>query len=388
MGWVWWIWMGCIGCPSSDPNPAPLPVNDPSPVAHVATRPAPFELVKPANRDPRWANARCNDGSAFSMDVRDQGASTWVIQVTGGYFCDDAQTLCRDRARRLTTTLPEQDGQRRTIQGQGLFSRKEQINPDFHDANHVKFHYCSSDLWLGRSIDRQPTTGSKEGWYFSGHHNLEAGFSYLREHGLEDHDAVLVVGYSAGGAGVVGNFEAMADWLAPQREAGQLKVILDGSWIPPWDTRNMPRADRWGDPHAACATERRARGGDVASCVLGPAWWPHVSKAGVPVLVQVSGLDATQTPAFGVREPAELERWRQGVRASLSGIPWVFSGGRRYHVLSFHERFGRFGPRDNDYRTLVGSFWRGDAPRQVLFGYDRPVVQQDAVSKEAAKGEL
>ena len=42
MGWVWWIWMGCSGCPSSDPNPDPLPVDDPSPAADGAHRPAPF----------------------------------------------------------------------------------------------------------------------------------------------------------------------------------------------------------------------------------------------------------------------------------------------------------------------------------------------------------
>lgn len=377
MVWLGWLWMGCTQCsPPADPVPVPTE-GEAIERAPRAQHPVPFELVKPALRDPKWAEARCNDGSPFSMDVRDQGASVWVVQITGGYFCDDDQTPCADRARRLTTTVPEEDGRTRTLPGQGLFSRKAEVNPDFHDANHVKMHYCSSDLWLGRTTERQATTGSEQGWFFSGHHNLKAGFGYLREHGLKPEHEVLVVGYSAGGAGVVGNFDAMLGWMAPQREAGALKFILDGSWIPTWDSDGMPRADRWGDPHPACAQRVRDQGGDVATCVFGPSWWPDVAVTKVPVLVQISGLDATQTPAFGVVSPEDLERWRAGARASFAPVPWVFSGGRRYHVLSFHDRFAHFGPPGERYRELVGSFWRGEEPSQVVFGYDRPVGHED-----------
>lgn len=115
----------------------------------------------------------------------------------------------------------------------------------------------------------------------------------------------------------------------------------------------------------------------MATCVFGPSWWPYVAEREVPVLVQISGLDATQTPAFGVDSVEELERWRQTARNSTSEIPWLFSGGRKYHVLSFHERFAHFGPSGEGYRSLVGAFWRGEEPRQVVFGYDRSLSSED-----------
>src|SRR6185295_15130449 len=38
--------------------------------ACTAENGARFEVVKPAERDPRWATARCNDGTPFSAFVR------------------------------------------------------------------------------------------------------------------------------------------------------------------------------------------------------------------------------------------------------------------------------------------------------------------------------
>ncbi|MFT4627349.1 MAG: hypothetical protein ACI8PZ_006033 [Myxococcota bacterium] len=380
-----WLLLGVLGCGSgAEPEPEPAPTARTKSVPRAktkakakdrgATPPAPFVVVKPAERDARWASARCNDGTPFSMDVRDQGSDTWVVQLAGGFFCDDGVVPCSERKQKLTTTLPVSDGASRPLKVAGLFSRSDDVNPDFHGANHVRMNYCSSDLWLGDDTERTPTSGAPEGWFFAGRHNVHAGLEALVTLGLDDAtDRVLLVGYSAGGAGVVGNLDHVIETLPAMTAAGRLKVLLDGSWIPTWDATGMPDADRWGPVHRACDAAVRARGEDPVRCVFGPEWWPHVEATGVPVLVQISGLDATQLPAFGIDTDAEQEAWRANAAKTLEGLPWVFSLGRRYHVVSLSDEFHRIGPEKQQYRDLVHDFWTGGAPRRVVVGYDRPV---------------
>jgi hypothetical protein len=236
--------------------------------------------------------------------------------------------------------------------------------------------YCSSDLWLGDSTDRRPTTGDPDGWYFSGRENVRVLLEALRKlQGLDDGDdatRVLVVGSSAGGAGVVGNLDQIVAALPRTAAAGRLKVVLDGSWVPdlPPDLV-LPDAAKWGPVHPACDKDLRARGEEPRRCVVGQVWWPYVAATGVPVLVQISGLDQTQTPVFGIDTPEERRSWRARVRAELDALPtWVVSGGNAYHVIATQEQFAVAPEGADAFRDVLDRFWSGAPPEKVFFAYD------------------
>lgn len=163
----------------------------------------------------------------------------------------------------------------------------------------------------------------------------------------------------------MGNLDAFVAALPRTAAAGRLKVVLDGSWVPdlPADVP-LPDAARWGPVHPACDRALRARGEDPRRCVVGKVWWPYVAASGVPVLVQISGLDQTQTPVFGIDTPGEREVWRTRVREELSALPWVYSGARPYHVLADHPSFATGEP---SFRDVLDRFWAGGPPEQIFF---------------------
>jgi hypothetical protein len=378
---IWWL--AACGGPDAEPEPAGpgVPSGGPTPeVARVVT-PAPAVqgrtgvVVKPAERDPRWAEARCNDGTAFGYVVRPGPAPTWVINLSGGYFCDDERALCSERRRRLTTARPEADGATAPIRSVGVFSPDPVVNPTFARATHVDAHYCSSDLWLGDRPERRPTTGDPDrGWHFSGRMNVRALIEALAEvDGLDEADPetrILLLGTSAGAAGVVGNLaEIVRAWPNAARD-GRLKVVLDGGWVAPFPPGvALPNGARWGPIEPGCAAERRSSGGDESTCIYGPEWWPHVAELGVPVLVQISGRDRTQTEVLGLTTPDALADWQARVRASLDvSSGWVYSVAEPYHVVAVDNRFGR-GPEGARFRDVLDRFWRGDPPERVLLRY-------------------
>ncbi len=361
---------------AAPPEPVtPVPMPDDQVAARPARRKGAAEVVKPAERDPdRWGTARCNDGTPFAYTWRRGTEPTWVVQLSGGFFCDDERAPCADRRPRLTTTVSDTDGAAVHARGAGVLSPDPSVNPTFASAHHVDAHYCSSDLWFGDSVERRPTTGDPElGWYFSGRENVKVlADALVRLHGLDDGDErtrVLVVGSSAGGAGVAGNLETFTAALPRTAAAGRLKVVLDGSWVPdlPEDLP-LPDAAKWGPVHPACDRDLRARGLDPRRCVVGKIWWPYAAATGVPVLVQISGLDQTQAPVFGIDTPQERHTWRARIHAELSALPWVYSGGHTYHVVAAQESFS--GGGDNpSFRDVLDRFWSGAPPERVLFGY-------------------
>lgn len=343
------------------------------------------EVVKPAMRDGKqWATARCNDGTPFGYLLRRTESKTWVIVLEGGSFCDDGKLPCAGRRPKLLATLPWEDGERAGMQDEGVLSRDAALNPHFHDANMVGAQYCTSDLWTGESAERRPVLVDPQGWYFSGRHNVRAMLGMLATQGLDDSDPgtrVLVVGHSAGGTGVVANLDQLQGALPRTAGAGRLKVVLDGSWIPvqPSDA-GLPDADRYGKLHPACHDALAAKGEDPARCAYGPVWWPHVAKSGIPVLVQIAGMDATQAGIFDIA-PAAQPEYMQRTRASLDGVPWVFSGARKYHTLALDPGFD-VGPPGGSFRDLLGRFWEGGPPERVLHEYDRPA---EPTPKKAGK---
>jgi hypothetical protein len=321
-----------------------------------------------------WGKARCNDGTAFAYTWRQGREPTWVVHLSGGFFCDDARALCSDRKPRLRTTVADADAATVRGKGAGVLSADPSVNPTFAGAHLVDAHYCSSDLWLGNSVERRPNTGDPEGWYFSGRENVRVLLEGLAKlHGLDDtNDAtrVLVVGSSAGGAGVVGNLDQFVAALPRTAAAGRLKVVLDGSWVPDLPPElPLPDAAKWGPVFPACDRDLRARGDDPRRCVVGKVWWPYVAATGVPVLVQISGLDQTQTPVFGVDTAEEKTVWRNRVRAELDTLPWVVSGGHPYHVVAAHEQFAAAPEGADSFRDVLDRFWSNGPPERVFFRY-------------------
>jgi hypothetical protein len=73
---------------------------------------------------------------------------------------------------------------------------------------------------------------------------------------------------------------------------------------------------------------------------------------------------------FGLDTPAEQDAWRASVRASLedAGVPWVFSGGRSYHVVAIEDLFGK-GPPGSTFREVLDRFWADQPPERVFFDY-------------------
>ncbi|MEQ1505751.1 MAG: pectin acetylesterase-family hydrolase [Myxococcota bacterium] len=359
--------------PAALPVPVPVQPSTPVPVGEVAERDRPV-MVKPAERDPRWAAARCNDGTPFGYVIRRGASPTWVIHLSGGFYCDDETQLCRDRKPRLITTRPEADGGPARIKLGGVLSPDPTVNPTFATASHVDAHYCSSDLWLGDRTDRRPNTADPVGWYFSGRENVRVLFEALRDlDGLREADPatrILVMGSSAGGIGLVGNLDAVVAALPHAVSDGRVKVLIDGGWVPdvpPFVAGALPDVDRWGPVLPACDRDLRAADVDPARCVEGSRWWPYAARLGIPVLVQISGLDTSQTPAFGIDTAAEAAAWRDQVRASLAGVPRVFSGGLPYHVIGADDAGLDLGPPGSTFREVLDRFWAGGPPERVIF---------------------
>ena len=191
--------------------------------ACVRVDPTQWETVEPAIRDPRWATARCNDGTPFDFNVQlaPEPSKVWVIHLAGGGGCNDLSNQCSARDRALTTTRPQVDRELSVIPGSGIVSRDATINPTFATANYVRATYCSSDHWAGATTDRRPSSGDPvAGWYFAGHTNVAAMLAVIKErYGLDDSDPeteVLFSGSSAGGLGAHFN-------------AGVVEAALSGS---------------------------------------------------------------------------------------------------------------------------------------------------------------
>ena len=129
--------------------------------ACVRVDPRQWETVEPAIRDPRWATARCNDGTPFDFQVQlaPQPSKVWVIHLAGGGACNDFGTPCSARDRVLTTTSPQVDRELSATPSTGIVSRDATINPTFATANLVRTTYCSSDFWAGATTDLRPSSG-------------------------------------------------------------------------------------------------------------------------------------------------------------------------------------------------------------------------------------
>ncbi|HEY6940799.1 pectin acetylesterase-family hydrolase [Dokdonella sp.] len=363
-----------------------------------------WQTVKPAQHDPAWNDARCNDGTPASYEFRPSptGSDDWVILFQGGGSCDDLTLSCAERGTALTTTTPAADGSWTPITHGGILNTSPDVNPDFHLANLVHFNYCSSDHWSGATAELRANSGTPQcadddgtcGWQFSGRINASADLaSLMRDHGLGDDGTarILFVGTSAGAIGLVANAEAMASALPNARAAGRLHFVVDGGFaLEGWDEPNHPiggstltSVDEVADLNRAfwranfetyCESDRIPQGLDPALCTFGDVYYPYLTSVtdglGLDVLIQNSTLDAVATSRLHLTDPQDpaREAWRCAMTAALQQVPWLFSSGDVYHTLSVSNTMFDAGPTGGTtYRDLVAAFHNGEPPERVVF---------------------
>jgi hypothetical protein len=357
------------------------------------------EVVKPALRDPaRWALARCNDGTPFTFRVSlsPSGSHDWVLALRGGGLCDNNAVPCLIRPPELTSTRPEQDGEHlaEMEDAGGLMSRDPALNPTFYKANLVYAWYCSSDMWTGTGTERQDIFASKEGWYFSGRHNVAALLAVLAErYGMDDaapDTRVLWEGASAGAFGAAANVDQVAGRLPLTAAAGRLKVFLDAGWLV-WG---------WDDPEARlglgdepdvevmrqaaaffssrfsplCEQARLQAGGEAGDCWF--ARWsvpmilsPPPAGHGLPVFVQQSLQDEVFAQYHGiVNDPERIAQYGARTLEEMEQhAPWRFSGDLPYHDASFDDQDLSIGAAGRTIYEALARFWEGGQPEAVLF---------------------
>jgi len=350
--------------------------------------PGQYEVVKPVGRDPtRFAQARCNDGTPFGFFVRlaPQPSPGWLIYLQGGEMCDDYAKPCSARDGWLTTTPPFADRAITTRPWSGLFSTDPAVNPDFHAQNQVLAHYCSSDIWAGATTELRPSSGDPaNGWYFSGHANVDAMLATLVErYGLDDTSDSLQVLFSGGSAGAFGahlNASRVLSALPAAAAAGRVKLLVDAGWFIMFDdpdhrigvatTSDLDVFSRarsfWGatfDPDCEAAL------GDSGSCFFPRNWYPYVA-ARQPILIQQSSFDAAFTASHQLAATeAAAQAWRNQVEASFTSanVGWLFSGADSYHTLGLADTGMQKGPAGQTLAEVLGRFWAGGAAEQVRF---------------------
>jgi hypothetical protein len=361
------------------------------------------ETVKPAARDAnQWSGARCNDGTPFSisMQLSPFGASNdWVVFLQGGAFCDDNVGLCSARDHSLTTTSPQPDRALTNLQASsGIFSRNANTNPALYTANFVYAMYCSSDAWSGATTVRRPTTGSPNGWYFSGRINVHALFEILAQrYGLDDTNPatrVLFAGESAGAAGVQTNADLAVDVLPNTAQNGRLKLVGDAGFLVPFEYPNYPPGNStmtleetlkqgygfWGAQTLQLCEQAQIQAGEhPGKCFFSGVNYQYISEAppqglGLPVLQATSSIDSFYLQVFHIdtNNPADLpalNSWRTLVLNTMTGMDWVFSGGdHAYHVILIPGESWSYGPPGDSFREVLGRFWQGMTPERVIFG--------------------
>jgi O-palmitoleoyl-L-serine hydrolase len=386
----------------------------------VCTRAAPTtnrERVRPADRDPRWAEARCNDGTPFSFQVRlsQSGSETWVIGLNGGGACDDQFADCVAQPPPLTTTEgPDKDfgpaflafvpGPPQLLAGP--FDLDAAENPTFADANHVWMHYCSSDYYSGNSTDLIPNSASATGWYFSGRENVRAMLEILKQrYGLRDTAGtrLLVIGQSAGGTGVVANADQFVA-IAPRTAAeGNLRLLLEGMWFgdigdPDARLGTLTVSDREAFRHSYAFWQARLNGfceqrAHPADCYLGAEGYKSVAHGyGLPTLVFQNRSDPVLLGLHSVLDPdaAVVDRYEKILEHETHSVKWLFSPKDRrmigyplpwqimspFHIISslrylfdYVTPVWRAGHGSDNFHSTLTRFWNAkkSSSERVIF---------------------
>ena len=188
----------------------------------------------------------CNE-RYIASNVRSQYSHT----VNGSTYVDvqqawyDYSNRSLDVISKLMTTLWRfsNSSSNWTIQGRNILSTKQSENPSFYSHNHILIPYCSSDLWLMKSLDyidaKQPNfcfyfnpNSLKQQFTFRGVSIFQSTIADLFEyHGLNKGSEVLFAGSSAGGVGVLNHAKWLKRQLEKHNNKCKLKALMDSAWF-------------------------------------------------------------------------------------------------------------------------------------------------------------
>lgn len=194
----------------------------------------------------RYPKAVCNDGSPPVYYIRpgiDEGINKWVIWFEGGGVCE-SQASCFSRwqqeKEQMSTCLGADCSQYKALEEMipnGILSDDPEKNPELSSWNHVLFHYCSSDSWMGNRTD-SISSGDITLW-FRGHFIAEAMFSSLLSptdkigyYSLSDAEDIILAGSASGAIGVRAHLDLFSERIPTAKlvglsDAGMVPVLLD-----------------------------------------------------------------------------------------------------------------------------------------------------------------
>ena len=152
--------------------------------------------------------------------------------------------------RNETQFFSDTDSDELSIESRDVLSSDCDENPAFCDHGHVLVPYCSSDLWLGSedTSSRQPSsllgeepcncwdqdcfqynpTSEDLQFTFRGQTIFRSVLETLdRMYDLQRASEIVLVGYSAGGVGVLNS----AKWVRESFSSVSTKIVSDSSWF-------------------------------------------------------------------------------------------------------------------------------------------------------------
>jgi|FLOH01.1.fsa_nt_gi hypothetical protein len=327
-----------------------------------------IEMVKPAERDSKWENARCNDGTPFGFELFNTEKDEWVIFLQGGGACNDINFPCEGRGK--STTPSKGDGEEVNSQFSGILSINKQINPLFWNANKVDAHYCSSDVWSGTRTETISTTGGD--FYFSGQLNFRAMIEILKEdYGLDKNDKILLIGSSAGGHGVLSNIHTARELLPDNK----IYFVNDGGAV--WDFDNpkyrvlgtnlsleevmQQSYNFWQSDLLPACEEAQDHPG---SCFLQNIIYPYIEE---PFLVQGSTTDSFFLGVHGIKQTdiEGLESFKETTLRNSSEIDWYFGMDHPYHTIAQNNQLIHKKVYTSFYDVLT-AFWNDEKSIHIM----------------------
>jgi len=265
----------------------------------------------------------CNDGTRATYYTQEGMASGSVlIGLQGGGACHDLEE-CTRRCEEDGVPLCSSKNARDQIQMGGrasVWSPLPEENPAFHDWFKVWVPYCSSDEHAGN----RDASAETANLHFNGKNIVSDVVDQLMAHPLAGQtiEKIVIIGFSAGGAGVARNCDFMADKFAALGSTAKVMCIMDGADFEPyWMTNRCDlildereSAEFW-NAHEddTCVSEL----GDTAvECSAFSTFWPYVET---PFMIVSSEADpvvhfCADNPALGENTPGSFAReWREGM---------------------------------------------------------------------------
>lgn len=245
-----------------------------------------------ANAESR--GAVCLDGSKATYYLSELGDDNkWVVMLGGGVPCASLGECAR--AKKNQSRLASSKQSKDIIHGSGLLLENKQLNPLFFNWNKVFVPQCSMDAWVGQQTASKQT----EGLFFQGGSIVHEVVQSLKSFGIGDAKALIVIGNSAGGIGVLNHI----DRIAAQLPKVKVKGIVDGGWIldsqPFRGVMHNNILSRFKSLKSLAVDDGCAKAypNDTSKCLIGPYVYPHVQT---PLLIRISQNDPEHLRRLGV----------------------------------------------------------------------------------------